>query len=69
MPTDYIMYYYVHDMSGNIRYISNGRKGVFEYCNEIGGYVVAEGQSGEKRVVYHAKDAFPAKVEMADERD
>lgn len=55
MPEDVIVFYWVCDASGKSDGGSNSWKGSKAKADEIGGYVVAEGQSGETRVVYTAK--------------
>jgi hypothetical protein len=55
MPEDVVVFYWVYNTHGEQKGGSNSWKGSKASADAIGGYVVAEGQSGEKKIVYHAK--------------
>ena len=55
MPEDVVVFYWVYDYDQKRKGGSNSRKDVKAWADRVNGYVVAEGQSGETKIVYQTR--------------
>ena len=55
MTEDVVVFYWVFNTQAEQKGGTNSWKCAKKKADGLGGYVVAEGQSGEQKIVYHAR--------------